>query len=674
MNPSVFNINPLKNMKMKRQIISWGMMLVAAFTLTNCAKEIENPNQEPESVGYPFEIVASAVDTKTTNADFATEWTAGDQINLFHAVTGANDDYINNNAFTIAAEDLADGRFTGELAAALVSGTSYDWYAFYPYKTYITTPAVQTSGWTYIGGRSDTPQEQTGVNSMAHIAGDNYPLCGRILNVAYDVKPELTMSHASALLEVKVTNTLETELTVTSISFTALDNTSLVGQFYPCITGDEVTYTDGQYVSNVANLSVAGATVAAGESASFYLAVKPFTAANGTELKITVNEADESTIKMTKDVKFSAGKIKTLNFAYDKVEEPAPEGVTEVEIVSSELGIGNAFDVTSVNDGLLVFDQGTNSNNAPKYYSSGEAIRMYTGNTLTVTAPDGCILTGITFTFVTNYGSSLTCTNSTGYSNGTWKGELDKVVFNVSGSSQSRITKIVVTYVEGEVEAPEMTGIEVDNPKLEYFKDTEFVQPVVNAIYSNGIVEPIEGAEFTGYDLSTVGTQTVYVTYGDFSTSYTITVSEPAGEQYVLFAGELVEGDYIIVYDGGAMKSVVSSSRLSYSDVEIVDDTIYQPDEDIVWHIAKSGDYWTIYNESVDKYAAGTGAKNKAQLLASGTDTKSLWTASGTGTYEFVNKGNADAGVNKNLRRNGTYGFACYSTSTGGALTLYKKN
>ena len=73
---------------MKRQIISWGMMLAAAFTLTNCAKEIDAPVQEPESVGYPFEIVASTVDTKTMNDGMSTKWVANDQINVFHAVSG----------------------------------------------------------------------------------------------------------------------------------------------------------------------------------------------------------------------------------------------------------------------------------------------------------------------------------------------------------------------------------------------------------------------------------------------------------------------------------------------------------------------------------------------------------------------------------------------------------
>ena len=61
------NINPLKMKMNMKKILSWGMMLAAAFTLTNCAKEIDTPVQEPESFGYPFEIIASTVDTKTVN-------------------------------------------------------------------------------------------------------------------------------------------------------------------------------------------------------------------------------------------------------------------------------------------------------------------------------------------------------------------------------------------------------------------------------------------------------------------------------------------------------------------------------------------------------------------------------------------------------------------------------
>ncbi len=153
-----------------------------------------------------------------------------------------------------------------------------------------------------------------------------------------------------------------------------------------------------------------------------------------------------------------------------------------------------------------------------------------------------------------------------------------------------------------------------------------------------------------------------------------VTVSAAGANSYSLYSGTLVEGDYIIVYGGKAMNTTVSSDRLQYSEPTITNDQISDPDASIIWHIAQSGDYWTLFNAAANKYAAGTGAKNKAQMLASGTDDKALWTVTGTSTYEFVNKANAAKGVNANLRNNGTYGFACYATSTGGPLSLYKKN
>jgi len=144
-------------------------------------------------------------------------------------------------------------------------------------------------------------------------------------------------------------------------------------------------------------------------------------------------------------------------------------------------------------------------------------------------------------------------------------------------------------------------------------------------------------------------------------------------DSYELYTGALTEGDYIIYYGEKAMNTTVSSDRLQYAEVTPENDVITTSDASIVWHIAQSGEYWTIYNVEANAYAAGTGVKNKAQMFDDGADDKALWTVSGTETYEFVNKANAAASVNANLRNNGTYGFACYATNTGGALTLYKK-
>lgn len=144
---------------------------------------------------------------------------------------------------------------------------------------------------------------------------------------------------------------------------------------------------------------------------------------------------------------------------------------------------------------------------------------------------------------------------------------------------------------------------------------------------------------------------------------------------FVLHEAELVEGDYLVVYEGKAMKAEVASGRLAYADVEVSEKTIANSDASIVWHLSPSGDYWTILNEKINKYAASTGVKNKAQLLADGADDKSLWTVTKTknaATFEFVNKANSSANVNANLRNNGTYGFACYAATTGDPLSLYR--
>lgn len=150
---------------------------------------------------------------------------------------------------------------------------------------------------------------------------------------------------------------------------------------------------------------------------------------------------------------------------------------------------------------------------------------------------------------------------------------------------------------------------------------------------------------------------------------------------YALFDGDIVEGDYVIVYGAYAMNNAVSNNRLQYGEVEIVNDAIVNPDASIVWHIAPNDDNWTIYSADAEKYAASNGTKNQAAVIADGTDAKAQWTiakqaATDTApvTYEIENVSNKAANpvVNYTLRNNGTYGFACYAKTTGGTLSLYK--
>ena len=183
---------------------------------------------------------------------------------------------------------------------------------------------------------------------------------------------------------------------------------------------------------------------------------------------------------------------------------------------------------------------------------------------------------------------------------------------------------------------------------------------------------PTTAGNYTGtITLTSAGAETVTVQLSGTATEPSSSSNEFA---LVTSAVDFGEGDYIIVYSNGAMNTTVSSNRLQYAEVTPTNNVITTTDATIIWHIAPSGDYYTIYNAGANKYAASNGTKNQAQLLASGTDDKALWSITTGETFEFANKYNSANSVNANLRRNGTYGFACYSTQTGGALSLYKRS
>ena len=150
--------------------------------------------------------------------------------------------------------------------------------------------------------------------------------------------------------------------------------------------------------------------------------------------------------------------------------------------------------------------------------------------------------------------------------------------------------------------------------------------------------------------------------------------SAPTGT-FKLYSGDISEGDYVIYYDGKAMNTTVTSNRLQYAEVTPSNNQILNPDESIIWHIAPFAEtYWTIYNSAENKYAGGTSTKNQAAMLST-IDIYATWTITGSSTYQFENFGRSQASSdngNKWLRNNGTNGFACYASGTGGALTLYK--
>lgn len=364
--------------KMKKFIFALGLVAMM-LNLTNCA-QYDDVNSTLEPKGN-FEIYASA--TRTANAGDYTIWSAGDDLAVFHAVTD-DTTYTSDGQFKL--EDVTTGRFLGNVSGELDPQEEYDWYAIYPYLSYITGPANVSTG-MIIGCAAGAKQTQTGNNSMAHIAGTNYPLVGKHYAAPAGTSPKLAMTHVASLVEFEVTNSSDEAITVSSIQFTAPE--AIVGTFYinfTDIANIKATSSGDNYTSKSATLVVnEGTAIEKGASAKFYLPVAPFVAKAGANLALVVNATSatgsvvhEKTIALTSDVAFKSGKIKTVKVDYKTaVEEPV--GPVEVTDVLNRALTGVTKNTTSYTEWS---NKTSNSSAVYKGQSAGgnDAIQLRTTN------------------------------------------------------------------------------------------------------------------------------------------------------------------------------------------------------------------------------------------------------------------------------------------------------
>ena len=128
----------------------------------------------------------------------------------------------------------------------------------------------------------------------------------------------------------------------------------------------------------------------------------------------------------------------------------APTGAQTITWTAADQGYENGQLIESVtfDDHVSAgFFQGTNSNNPPRYYNTGEAIRCYGGNYFTITSD--YILTEITLGFASGEGSNEITTDLGNYADGTWTGSANEVTFTIGGTSgHRRIATFAITYSE----------------------------------------------------------------------------------------------------------------------------------------------------------------------------------------------------------------------------------
>ena len=234
------------------------------------------------------------------------------------------------------------------------------------------------------------------------------------------------------------------------------------------------------------------------------------------------------------------------------------------------------------------------------------------------------------------------------------------------------IRTVTVTFMENGIAAGSQTVNSGDPVKLPAYSGTvpegfTFVGWVTGEVSETADI-PAEIYQI-GSSITADGEMTIHALYSrrDEDAAGASNVFEP-------FSGELVEGNYLIVSENAAMKAEMLGKRIAYTNINTGSEDIDNPDEQLIWHIAPAGNgYYTIYNEATGLYAAGSGVKNNATLLSAVSDA-AKWSADVKGSQaDFRNLAHANKGINANLRRNSTYGFACYAQSFGSLPYLYKQ-
>ena len=207
-------------------------------------------------------------------------------------------------------------------------------------------------------------------------------------------------------------------------------------------------------------------------------------------------------------------------------------------------GYENATPVIKLTqDGIsLEFDKGTNSNNTPKYYTTGTAVRCYGGNWFSVTASSATI-TKIVFTFASGEGTNAITADAGTFKTDTWTGSSSSVKFTIGGTTgHRRIQKMVVTTGEGG-DTPVDTRIDANlsfsTTTAEATVGEDFTPPTLTNPYNASVYYSSSNYEVATVDfdgevtLKGAGTTTITASVYEWdeqykgSASYTLTVAAP---------------------------------------------------------------------------------------------------------------------------------------------------
>ena len=313
---------------MRRITILCMALAMSAFAFSSCAYQDWEP--EPSKGGSDggngsglvipavtdFSVYASIAQTKSVvSEEGALEWTAGDLINVFHGVSGEAE-LVSDGVVFFNPRSEKPNEFLGKLGKELKKGYTYDWYIFYPYNEELSI--VNNTGAAIIGSKADKAQIQAVYGDKAHVSGDYMPMFGTVTGVEEGKTPNAELQHLSSILELNIASCMPTDVQITEVKVTAGE--AIVGEFVFDFIKGTVTPVEGTS-SNTATLTIKEpATLQNGESAKFYLIVKPFTAKAADGLTISVN-GSEKLISLNEDLVFAPGKMTSIDYTYYDVTQ-----------------------------------------------------------------------------------------------------------------------------------------------------------------------------------------------------------------------------------------------------------------------------------------------------------------------------------------------------------------
>ena len=460
---------------------------VAAISFTGCENNFDNV--QPEQKGFELTVVADNVSRTEYDADLVDiKWSAGDQAEVFvkgsYAVCDAVIDAGNPRvaSFTWASANSIKYITAG---TCIVQG-------FAPAEAFANTQHDGVS--TGTGSDNRTCITRLGLKLPASQSATTATFDGAAdILVADNLNVEITEDDLAAASKTvgnfkfrrmvavseftyKVTNS---ELTasdekVTSVSFEVVsEGKYLAGNMYVQPNADGAKYVDADlneiadikdvFYSNDANKVTVTLTDKPALKNGFkaWFVTSPVTLAVGDQLVFTVTTENGTTItktvNVTNEVAFSTEmKNKLAVNLNNDVEIVAPVVPEEdiVEIIDfTAQGYANEAAVSSFNGENcdITFSKGSNSSNAPKYYTNGSALRVYGGNTFTITSE--MTFKKIEFTFGQSDGSNAITSDSGAYAGTVWSGATNEVTFTIGGTTGNRrIQKLTITYGEAQPE------------------------------------------------------------------------------------------------------------------------------------------------------------------------------------------------------------------------------